>query len=107
MNINMLNNKLPDLTFEPGRIALNLQTQNFQVEEFNLKGNHLELDLSGRLNMSDSLRRSRIFLTLRFKPSDELEEALGMLMYAMKEPDADGFYKMTISGTPGNISTSN
>ena len=104
-NIKFLTSEIPNMTFEPGQIQLRLQNQNFQVQTFYLKGNHLELDLSGRIATNNDLKRSNLFLNLRFKPSDELEESLGMLMYAMNEADDEGFYKLSINGTPGSIKT--
>ncbi len=103
--ITMVGNKLPDMTFEPGKIVLKMQNQNFQVDEFKLKSDQLEVDLTGRITLADQMKNSRLFLNFRFKPSDELETALGMLMMTMKEPDDEGFYSLSINGTPGNLRT--
>ena len=104
-NATILSSKLPDMTFEPGRIAMKMQNQAFQIEEFALKGNQVEMDLTGRITLGDSFKNTRLFLNFRFKPSDDLESALGMLMMGLKEPDANGFYTISINGAPGNIRT--
>jgi len=103
-NVMIAGQKIPDMTFEPGKIDMELQHQSLQVKEFDLKGNHLEMQLNGRINTNmEDIKKSRLALTCKIKPSDEMEDALGPMMYALKEPDANGFYTIPINGVPGNL----
>ena len=104
-HIVILNNKLPDLVFEPGKISFKMQNQAFSVDQFNLKSNNLEMTMTGRVTLADIFRNSRVFLNLRLKPSDEMESALGIIMMGVKQPDANGFYTISLNGTPGNMHT--
>ncbi|MDP8223630.1 MAG: type II secretion system protein GspN [Candidatus Lernaella stagnicola] len=98
MNIDLVGKKFPDLTFEPSRASLTLKNQTLQVNEFNLKGNHIELLLDGSLRINQSQpTSSRANLTVKFKPSEEFEDALGVVAMALGEPNEEGFYTKRVN----------
>jgi len=106
-NIKILNNELPDLVFEPGRVAFTLNTQSFKVDQFDLKSPHLEVQLSGRITLAEELKRSRLLLTLKYKLSEDIESALGVMALALKEPDSEGFYRLRLTGPLNKLKTRN
>lgn len=102
MNIDVLGKKFPDLTFEPGRVSFALNRQNFNVKEFALKGNHVELDVGGNVFVNETnLGRSRANLTVKFKPSEAFEDALGVLAFGLGSADDEGYYTYKINRTLG------
>jgi hypothetical protein len=104
-NVVILGKPLPNLTFEPSKLSMELQNKVFKLSEFDLKGNHVELKANGQIYMNDETpRKSRANFTLKFKPSDEFDEALGVLVMGLGAPDAEGFYDFRMNGPLDNIS---
>ncbi len=97
-NIDLLGKKFPNLAFEPSRISLALKQQNLRFDEVSLKGDHVELQADGTITVNqNNPSRSRANLTVKFKPSEEFEDALGVIAYALGTPDVDGFYTKRIN----------
>ncbi|HPQ71792.1 MAG TPA: type II secretion system protein GspN [bacterium] len=101
-NIKILEKELPPIAFEPGKMSFELKRQNLTVKDFTLKGDNLEVGLTGRVTTREDLMSSRMFLTLKIKPSEAMEDALGIIMMTLKEPDANGFYQIPLKGTLKN-----
>jgi type II secretion system protein N len=96
--IDLVGNQFPDLAFEPGVVELALNRQNLDIKQFDLKGDHIELKIDGSVSLNQTkLNRSRANITVQFKPSEEFEDALGMIAMALGEPDDDGFYTQRIN----------
>jgi len=101
-NSTVLNQKLPDITFQNSQIKFNLERKAFSIREFKLEGDKLSIQLSGRVNFQGSMENARINLTLKFRPDPDIESILAPYMLAFKEPDSQGYYRIIISGTPSS-----
>jgi len=104
-NIIILGKQLPNLSFEPSKLSMELQQHQFKLNDFNLKGNALEVKANGQVFVNeDTLSKSRLNITLKMKLGDEIDEALGILAMGLGEPDNDGFYTYRLNGPLDNIS---
>jgi type II secretion system protein N len=99
-NINLAGQQLPNLKFEPGKLAMELQQNIFKLSDFTLKGDNLSLKASGQVYINEtSPSKSRLTLTFKFKPSEEFESGLGLLAMGLPAADADGYYETHVSET--------
>ncbi len=102
VNLNLVQHQLPDIAFEPGKLAFELKNKVFRIKDFDLKSNHLELKLSGSMYLNDQdFRSSRPRFSLKFKPSEEMIKALEdyySLLVMRYPPDRDDFLEFKIQG---------
>jgi type II secretion system protein N len=105
-NITMLGSTLPNIAFEPGKLSMELQHQQFKLNDFSLKGDNLSVQASGQVFVNeDTPKKSRVNLNVKFKPSDELEDGLGVLAMGLGEPDSDGYFEYRVNGPFDNLNT--
>lgn len=110
VNLDLVQHKLPDIAFEPGKLGFELKNQVFRIKDFDLKSNHLELKLTGSMYLNDQdMRASRPRFSLKVKPSEEMIAALEdyySLLIMKYPPDRDDFLEFKIQGQLGDLRAS-
>ena len=91
---------LPALAFQPAPLELTLENRTLRIAKGDLVGDGMDVSIGGRMNLRDDLSRSNLNFSLKFKPKGELETQFGPMIDAVKKKDRDGFYRVTLSGTP-------
>jgi len=92
---------LPELILSKRRgseIKLEVGKGTLQFKSFKLTGGDLELDLSGKVFLSNNVENYRFNLTGSFKASAKLSEALPFLFIVEKQKREDGSYPISITG---------
>ena len=106
VNVTLIGKTIPNMTFEPGKISLELKHRNFKINDFNLKGNNLELSAGGQIFINDTNpTKSSLSLNMKMKPSAEVEDAMGLLAYGLGEPDDSGYYQIRLNGPLDKLRT--
>ncbi len=103
MNSTILQNKLPDILFkDPAVVQFSLKNRNMTIDEWNLSSENLEVKASGRITLREKIENSRFNMKFSVKPSEAIEDSFGAFVMVLPEPDNDGFYNFTFSGTAKN-----
>jgi type II secretion system protein N len=92
--------RLPSLAYEQLGGEITLQQRSVVVKDFQIRGRDWQVDVQGKVSLSDRLRQSPIDLTLRVRAAEALEQQLGLIGVALKQRrDRRGFTALKISGT--------
>jgi type II secretion system protein N len=92
--------RLPALIYEQLAGELTLQQRSVMVKEFQIRGRDWQVDIQGKISLSERLRQSPIDLTLRLRASEAIEQQLGLVgMFLKLRRDRRGFATLKISGT--------
>lgn len=92
---------LPDITLSQRKgsnIDLEMGKGTVNVKSFKLKGGDFELDISGKIFLSNNVDNYRFNLTGSFKATDKLGEALPFLFIVDKQKREDGSFPLSITG---------
>lgn len=92
---------LPRLVITKGRgsqIKGKIDKGQVALERIALKGGDLQLDLSGKVFLSNTFANSRFNVRGSFKASPVLEKALPFLFIVEKQKRADGAFPLSITG---------
>ncbi|HPW45591.1 MAG TPA: type II secretion system protein GspN [bacterium] len=92
---------LPDLVISKGRgslLKLEIGKGTVTVLSFKLSGGDLELDITGKIFLSNDIANYRFNLNGTFKASETLEKALPFLFIVEKQKGEDGRYPLSITG---------
>jgi type II secretion system protein N len=92
-----LSKELPDVNFKPGAIKMDYAQNALTIKEWQMEGDNLALNMTGRITLGANLKSSRVALNLKAKPSENLMTKFGELL-AFKSPDEDGWYDISING---------
>ena len=102
-NSTILGNKFPEIVFkDPAVVQMSLTNRYLKIDEWSLTSDALDIKASGRVTLREKIENSRFNIKFQFKPSDEIEDSLGMFGMMLPEPDANGYYNFTFSGTAQN-----
>ncbi len=103
LNSTILGNKLPDIVFkDPAVVQFSLKNRNLTIDEWNLSSDNLDVKASGRITVREKIENSHFNMKFSIKPSEAIEDSFGAFVMVLPEPDNDGFYNFTFSGTPKN-----
>jgi len=92
--------QFPSLSYEQLTGELTLQQRSVVVKDFQIRGRDWQVDVQGRISLSEPLPQSPIDLALRVRASDGLEQQLGFIGMLLKQRrDRRGFSALKISGT--------
>lgn len=80
------------------QIKLEMSKGTLQVSAFKLTGGDLEIDLTGKVFLSNNYDNYRFNLSGSFKVSEALEKALPFLFVVEKQKKEDGTYPISITG---------
>lgn len=101
MNSTVYGKPLPDIVFnDPSVIQLSLANKFLNIDEWSLTSKNLDVQAEGKITMRDKFDNSRIGLNFKIKPSEDIEDSLGAFAFFLPEPDDEGYYKFSVSGTP-------
>jgi type II secretion system protein N len=92
---------LPPLTFTSSKgstIKLNIGRGTMVVDQIMFKDSDLELDLTGKVFLSNTLTNCRFNVRGNFKPSEALEQALPFIAFIKKEKKPDGSFPLSVTG---------
>jgi len=67
-----------------------------------LTSDDVEGELTGNIFLSNRIERSTLKLNLKFKLSGDLQTNYGALLTAIRKPDSNGYYNLSIIGTLSN-----
>ena len=94
---------LPDMGFDRFGGKFVLKEGKLHFDQVEMKGNDLQAEFTGEVNLRKPVRNSILSLNLRFKPSSEVDDQIGYLFTtAMMRKDRQGFYTRRVSGTLGS-----
>ena len=100
-NTTILGNKVPDIVFQdPVEMEVSLKNRALSIDKWNMTSPDLDIKASGRITPKEDVGRSRLNLKFQIKPSEKLEDAFGAMAFFLPEPDNDGYYNITLTGTP-------
>lgn len=94
--------KIPQIRLsgkENSYLRASLQKGRFQLKQFDLLGEELELSLNGRIQLNTNWSASRLYLKGKCRISEALVKAIPAFSLIEKQKDTDGNYPLTISGT--------
>ncbi|MBI1908903.1 MAG: type II secretion system protein GspN [Deltaproteobacteria bacterium] len=82
----------------PSVIDMRMDKGNMEVKSFEFKGGDLELNLSGKLYIAQSLSNSRLNLKGSFGVNPAASSRLPFLVLIEKEKGSDGQFPLTVTG---------
>ncbi|MCL4233759.1 MAG: type II secretion system protein GspN [Deltaproteobacteria bacterium] len=88
---------LPEINFEPAAVKMDFKRSAFSISQWDMNGDNLSINMTGRVTMNENLNNSRISFTLKAKPSETLLDQFAELAM-MKAPDSQGWYTLRING---------
>jgi type II secretion system protein N len=102
-NSSLLSGDVPEIAFNnPAVVQLSMKNQLFTIDEWKMAGDNLEIKASGRVTLRDRVNQSRFNLKFGVKPSEKIDDALGMIAMMLPEPNDEGFYNFSLTGTPAS-----
>jgi type II secretion system protein N len=97
--------RVPSLIYEQLAGEFTLLQRSVMLKDFQIRGRDWQVDVQGKVNLSEHLPQSPIDLTLRVRAAEALEQQLGLVGKFLKQRrDRRGFTALKISGTLGNPS---
>jgi len=97
--------RFPALAYEQLDGEVLLQKRNVVIRDVRALGRnrHWQLDVQGKIGLSESLLQSTLDLTLRVRASEALEQQLGLIGALLKQRrDRRGFAAFRVGGTLGS-----
>jgi type II secretion system protein N len=95
--------RLPSLGYEQLAGELTLLQRSVMVKDLQIRGRDWQVDIQGKVSLSERLPQSPIDLTLRVRAGEALEQQLGLVGMLLKQRrDRRGFTALKISGTLEN-----
>jgi type II secretion system protein N len=95
--------RVPSLTYEQLAGELTLLQRSVVLKDFEMRGRDWQVDIQGKVSLSEHLPQSSIDLTLRVRAAEALEQQLGLVgMFLKQRRDQRGFTALKINGTLGN-----
>ncbi len=93
----VLGRDIPEIHFKPSSVKLDFRSTGFSIKEWEMEADNLAISMTGRVTVRDDIKKSRLSLTLKAKPSDKLMDKFQELAF-LSTPDDDGWYKISING---------
>jgi type II secretion system protein N len=94
--------QLPALPYEQLSAEVVWQMRHVVVRELSIQGRDWQLDVQGKVNLTNHLPASTLDLTMRVRAMDNLEQQLGLIGTVLKQRrDRRGFSSFRIAGTLG------
>jgi len=100
--------EIDPLSFEPSKLALELDRSSLRINEGTLKGPQTEVVLSGKMivNSRDFMKSNYAF-TAKFRLGPEFDQKYGLALGVAAaqlnlRKDAEGFYRLDLRGTPSS-----
>ncbi len=93
---------LPDVAFTSAKAVMEIRDGKVTVTEGTFESDSLTATLSGDVNLSKKLGRSRCKLDLVFTLPEEIDKLAGLSGDLKRARDADGQYHFVIGGTVGS-----
>ncbi len=90
--------EVPDMTFPSVSIPFEVKGPRLIIKPTSISGSDLEARIQGSVNLVKRLERSTCDIEVRLKLKGKFKDSLDPLLQWVKSKDAEGFYRITISG---------
>jgi len=90
--------ELPDMTFPSVSIPFDVKNSQLTIKPTSVTGDKVDARLQGTVNLASPPEKSVCNLEVKLKLKGDFKESLDPLLQWVKSKDAEGFYKIKISG---------